>query len=252
MLRSLFGDPPRQDDELLRTTIESIERLRRHLQSCIDNDEQPDSRFRRIEVRTRGFLASLDELEESKYCSERFGSRMSGSSYLEELTDGERLDYYRHVYFYKNGFVRIFSMLDKLGHLLNDYYQLKTEKVKTRFSYFTVLRRIRELRAHPNLLQELSAIKDRYEQPLERLRKQRNMEIHFLNVEDGNELIPSSVEDDRTRLDNISENCADLHQGYVMVCTTLRTAFIRMLRDCPAPSRTAGTKVPPNRRNQEE
>lgn len=245
MLRTLFGEPPRQDDELLSPTIESIERFRRHLETCIDSDDQADSNFRRIEVRTRGFLASLDELEESKYCSERFASRVIGY-YLDELSEEERLDYFRHVYFYKNGFIRVFSILDKLGHLLNDYYQLRTEKVKSRFSYFTVLRRMRELRAHPILLQQLTAIKERYEQPLDHLRKQRNMEIHFLNVEDGNDLtLPS--EEDRARLDNVSENSADLHLGYVMVCTTLHAAFLRMLRDCPAPRRAAGTKVPPFR-----
>ena len=55
------------------------------------------------------------------------------SPYVEKMQTEERTNYHRYLYFYKNGFIRVFSILDKLGFYLNKRLQLNTEKVKPRF-----------------------------------------------------------------------------------------------------------------------
>jgi hypothetical protein len=230
--RFLFSRSEPPQDRLYLDTIRRIEQLCLHLQDCIAQGQDPDLKFKWIEVRARGFLRSLAELEESKYGSELYGRNVQ-KTYLEEMTEEERLDYYRHVYFYKNSFIRLFSILDKLGYLLNDYYRLGTETVKPQFSYFTVLRRLAQTGAHSLLQQELRVIKEKYEAPLQRLRKQRNMEIHFLNSEDRDDLL--QWDEEKIRLENITGNLQDLQSGYEMVCRSMCAAFRWMLRDCPLP-----------------
>ncbi|GJM74746.1 hypothetical protein HMSSN036_69620 [Paenibacillus macerans] len=77
----------------------------------------------------------------------------------------------------------MFSSLDKLGTVLNELFDLNTSKVKTHFSYFTVLRQFAHLKVHPELGGKLTAIKEEYGEVLGVLRRRRNTEIHYMNSE---------------------------------------------------------------------
>src|SRR5690606_12053861 len=108
--------------------------------------------------------------------------------YENSMNEAERDDYYRYLYYYKNAFIRIFSLLDKLGYFMNDFFKLETSKVKARFSYFTVVRRMYEIRVHPHLQKQLYELKIKYDTPMDQLRKKRNYEIHSINMEMINDL----------------------------------------------------------------
>ncbi|MGO4376612.1 Cthe_2314 family HEPN domain-containing protein, partial [Paenibacillus sp. MCAF20] len=98
---------------------------------------------------------------------------------MQQMSPEERMNYSRYVYYDKNGFIRVFSLLDKLGTLLNELLDMRTEKVKAHFSYFTVLRNMRERKAHPELTWKLNDVKEKYKEATNRLRKRRNTEIHY-------------------------------------------------------------------------
>jgi hypothetical protein len=130
------------------------------------------------------------------------------------------------MYFYKNAFIRIFSTLDKTGYFLDKLYDLETARIKEKFSYYTVLRQLRHIKAHAPLEQRLFDIRVTHQKSMERLRTRRNLEIHSLNAE---------LIDDvwRTRqcfatehgVEPVRSNLEDLQQGFVMVCESLHTIF---------------------------
>src|SRR5690606_24701273 len=97
-----------------------------------------EDKWIRLDLWASGTLVALDELEQSVYCSMRFAESIR-SKYEDEMPEAERNDYYQHIYYYKNAFIRVFSILDKTGFFLNTMYELETGKVKQKFSYFTVL-----------------------------------------------------------------------------------------------------------------
>lgn len=180
-----------------------------------------------LDLRAEGFVDALNELEESKHCAETFALSIQ-SHYLEDMPEEELDEYRRHIYFYKNAFIRVFSTLDKLGYFINERFKLRTEKIKPKFSYFTVLRRMRELRILPDLEQQLYDLKENCDEPLQRLRNQRNMEIHHTNLEILDDLLRAKHEarkDDRQRVENLQENLDDLKLAFEMVCRTVETVF---------------------------
>ncbi|MCM3338928.1 Cthe_2314 family HEPN domain-containing protein [Paenibacillus sp. MER TA 81-3] len=225
MLRILFGEPPRQDEGELQEAMVLMERYLNVVRKQMDKQGDPEHYWRKIEVWTVGLKTSLDELEQSVYASDKFAERVT-KRYQAEMDDEELDDYYRHVYFYKNGFIRVFSILDKLGTLLNTVLQLETEKVKHRFSYFTVLRQIRFKGSHPRLAERLTALKDQYGDALQRLRKRRNTEIHHMNAEMQDDLWQRHRSlSDKIKLEDIQANLQDLQDGFHMACKTLLIAF---------------------------
>lgn len=229
MLRSLFKEAKRKDSGMLEETNTAIAEYRHAMKRQADKSRSPEAEAvrLRLDLWARGFTDALDELEQSLYCARQY-AKFVRAAYVEEMSEAERDHYRRHLYFYKNGFIRVFSILDKLGYFLNDRYALRTEKVKPRFSYFTVLRRMRELHAVPELEHELSDLKTRYSEPLDKLRNQRNMEIHHLNAEMVDDFLRAkarSAPDDRQRVENLPENLHDLEQGLEMVCRTLTAVF---------------------------
>ncbi|MGW9126755.1 Cthe_2314 family HEPN domain-containing protein [Paenibacillus chitinolyticus] len=228
MLRTIFNETKRSErsDERLEQAFTSIKRYLNVLQqSRHSSPSYSPKKLHRLYVWSQGFLDALDELEESKYCAGRFAERVK-KSYLDEMQPEELDDYRRYVYFYKNALIRLFSVLDKLGYFLNDLFDLKTETLKTHFSFFTVLRKMRESGIHPALQQKLYELKTEAKQPLQVLRNQRNMEIHYVNVEMLDDLMLSqSYLGDRIQVENIADNLAQMNRGYEMVCITMDLVF---------------------------
>jgi hypothetical protein len=224
MLRILFGEPKRQDSGLLLQAYQAVEAYISALQSTTDPVFAADKQHR-FAIWSNSFLDALDELEQSQYCAVRYAEKVK-KAFIEEMNPQELDDYRRFVYFYKNAFIRIFSILDKVGYFLNEWFELRTESVKPRFSYFTVLRRMHETHQHDTLEQQLYEMKNAYKKPLERLRNQRNMEIHFINAEmldDLSEQHPTLS--DRIHVENVGANVADLGKGFEMVCRALNVVF---------------------------
>lgn len=130
------------------------------------------------------------------------------------------------MYFYKDGFIRVFSLLDKLGTVLNNLYNLNTAKVKVHFSYFTVLRQFQLLQAHHPLADELERIRNSYREPVENLRKRRNAEIHYMNAEMTDDLWQRHQGlHDKIRLEDLDSHLEDLKQSLEMVCQSLAAAY---------------------------
>jgi len=236
VLRCLFGEPKRSTNSELQEVLGAIDAFTDQFDenACYElapgKQERCLTRQGRLLLWAKGFRTALDELEQSKYCSERYGAKIQ-HRYVEEMEEEERDDYYRHIYFYKNAFIRVFSILDKLGYFLNEWYQLKTERVKRHFSYFTVLRRMRERRAEPQLEAQLVELKERYQEPMNRLRQQRNMEIHWINSELKDEWSDLSLHYDRIHIENLKANEHDLEQGFQMVRLTLLIVFRHISRN---------------------
>lgn len=225
MLRSLFGEPPRVDSGMLKDAMAEMDNYLEAVHSRMEATGDHDHFWRKVEVWTVGIKTSLDELEQSVYASDKFADRVS-KHYEAEMTQAEQDDYYRYVYFYKNGFIRVFSILDKLGMLLNNVLALETEKVKHHFSYFTVLRQLRFKGQHPELEHALTALKEGHGDALQRLRKRRNMEIHHMNPEMQDDLWQRHRSlNGKIQLEDIQANVADLQHGLEMVCGALTLVF---------------------------
>lgn len=231
MLRQLIGEPKRMDQGELLHALRALEEYREKLArlgpSGRPSKAQGSWAIPKLEVWTQGFAGALDELEESKHCAEVYGKRVR-SAYVEEMHEEERLDYRRYVYFYKNAFIRVFSVLDKLGYFLDELYALGTGRVKARFSYFTALRQMHERRLETELDNRLFELKQQYQDPLQRLRSQRNMEIHLLNAEMVDDMLlarKASRSDGRQRVENVLRNLSDLAQSFEMVCRTVTAIF---------------------------
>lgn len=231
MLRFMFGEPPRQNEGIMLAATEAMGRVMKLFSERMDQSDDPDHTWRKFEIWTRGIAVSLDELEESKYASERFGERVQ-KAYQDDMSKQEEADYYRHIYFYKNGFIRVFSILDKLGTLLNGVFDLHTERAKAHFSFFTVLRQFNYLKVHSGLADRLGDIKLSYKDPLSRLRKMRNTETHYMNTEMQDDLYQRhQTLHVKVKLEDLQHNLADLQCGFQMVCETLKASFDYMLKE---------------------
>lgn len=228
MLRELFGLPPRTEEtsDLLRA-LQQIRRFADALHKKRGNEAQADEEKRyHFSIWSLGFVDSLEELEESLICTRHLASKVH-SAHVEDMTAEERSDYRRYVYFYKNGLIRIFSLLDKLGYFLNEWYALGTENVKERFSYFTMLRNMHERRLHPALQQQLYEIKTAYKVSMSSLREQRNMEIHYMNadlLDDWKRVAHATG--GKLHVENAKEQTDELQQGFEMALRTLLTVYL--------------------------
>ncbi|MFC5702909.1 Cthe_2314 family HEPN domain-containing protein [Cohnella faecalis] len=225
MLRILLGEQPSEWDEHTRETVQAIESFILLAGNYAKRRSEKAANFRKFAVRAEGVLRSLDELEQSKYVALRYAERIEHSR-LTEMSPDEKLDYDRHVYFDKNAYIRVFSLLDKLGALLNDFLELNTSRMKPQFSYFTVLRNMRLNGLHSELFPKLDEIKEKFREPMSRLRKRRNMEIHFMNAELQDDIVAVGEKaSDRSHLENIHANMADLDCGWAMVSDSLRLSL---------------------------
>ncbi|EFM08730.1 conserved hypothetical protein [Paenibacillus curdlanolyticus YK9] len=225
MLRMMFGEPPRIPEGQLADAIDQMWSFAELMQRHIQSDGDPEHKLRKYEIWTRGLIGSIDEMEQSCYAANRFAERLTGAP-VHEMTEEEQLDYHRYVFFDKNGFIRMFALLDKLGTLLNNVLGLETERMKAQFSYFTVLRNMRLNKKHPALGAALDEIKERYKDPMNRLRKRRNVEIHYMNSELQDDLIQSYNQGKEThRLENIRLQTDDLRLGLELVLEALQLSY---------------------------
>ncbi|MGO4107730.1 Cthe_2314 family HEPN domain-containing protein [Paenibacillus sp. YAF4_2] len=225
MLRFLFNEPEREPEGRLAETIQLMNQFVSLLHEKIEAGKDIDHKLRTYEVWTKGLLASLNEIEQSCYAARRFKEKIKAPS-VSQMSEEEMLNYQRYVYFDKNAFIRIFALLDKLSILLNDMLGMKTERIKPHFSYFTVLRNMRDKKAHPDLTWKLSDIKESLKEPMGRLRKRRNTEIHYMNTEMQDDLAQShTMYGEEVRLENIEGQSQDLQDGLQLVTGSLRLTF---------------------------
>ncbi|MHA6483098.1 Cthe_2314 family HEPN domain-containing protein [Paenibacillus sp. strain BS8-2] len=225
MLRFMFGEMEREPALGLEETFKLIDQFAFSASTRIKEGAANGDKLRKLEVWARGLRASLIELEQSHYAASVFKERILSGS-VDAMNREERLDYDRYVYFDKNAFIRVFSLLDKLGTLLNDMLDMRTEKIKPHFSYFTVLRNMRERNAHPELTWKLNEVKEGAKDPTNRLRKRRNTEIHYMNSEMHDDLIQNQrMYGEEIKLENISMQAADLTTCLQLVIESLRLTF---------------------------
>lgn len=231
MLRKLLNEPERVDEGVLLAAFQAINNYQGRLKKKPYGRGKPAAGDEEMNYRlglwAEGFIEALNELEESKYCAEKFAESIR-SVYVEDMPEEELDEYRRHVYFYKNAFIRVFSVLDKLGYFMNERFKLRTEKIKPKFSYFTVLHRMHELGVVSELEQQLFDLKEDCSEPLQRLRNDRNMEIHHVNPEILDDILRAKHEarkDDRQRVENLKGNLGDLQHCFDMVCRTVELVF---------------------------
>lgn len=225
MLRILLGEPPRENSGILAEAMDNMAKVAAMLRKEMDAHDDRNHEYRKLEIWTRGLISSLDELEQSLFAAAHFRKSVV-AGYMEEMSVEEQGEYARYVYFYKDGFIRVFSLLDKLGTVLNSLYDLNTAETKAHFSYFTVLRQFKLLKLHVPLADELDKIKDTYKEPLQNLRKRRNAEIHYMNAEMTDDLWQRHQGlHDRIRLEDLDSHLEDLRLGLEMVCKSLCAAF---------------------------
>ncbi|GAA4833044.1 hypothetical protein GCM10023310_08060 [Paenibacillus vulneris] len=226
MLRMLFNEPRRKDEGELLKANQAIHGYIELIRDIPVQERNPQER--RYYVWCGSFVRSLDELEQSQYAAARYGERVR-SAYLDEMDDNELDDYHRHLYFYKNAIIRLFAILDKLGQFMNERFRLRTEEIKARFSYFTVLRNMHTNGLYTELEEQLFRLKEQYEEPVERLRIERNLEIHTINADLLDDLLRVSETNDgseqRIRTENIREHMQDLASGCEMTYHAVRLIF---------------------------
>lgn len=225
MLRMLFGEEPREWEGKALETVQAIEKFIRLSSESAEMNPRQDFRLHTYQYWAEGLLRSMDELEQGIYAAKRFAARINHAQ-VDELSPQERLNYYRHVYFDKNSYIRIFALLDKLGTLLNSVLKLRTERIKAHFSYFTVLRNMRLNSLYPELSGALNELKERHQDALTRLRRRRNTEIHQMNAELQDDLEQTLINNgDGLRLENIKANIADLEEAWEMAISSLAYTF---------------------------
>lgn len=231
MLRSLLGEPPRQNEGLLADTMNIMGYSIQLLHKQMELHRDPSHDYRKLEVWTHGLISSLDELEQCLFAATFFRKKVV-TDFVDDMDAAEKANYARYVFFYKDGFIRLFSILDKLGTVLNELYNLNTSKEKPHYSYFTVLRQFHYLKVHIDLGNTLFTIKENYKEALNVLRRRRNTEIHYMN---------SELQDDlwqrhqalygKIELEDLDGHLRDLEQGYRMVCETLLASYDYIIQE---------------------
>lgn len=229
MLTERMGIPawtePEWSAETKRLVSRCCEVLDRHVAGS------SDPKWMRMKLNAVGFMTSLLELEQSRACSEAFATELD-AAYEEDLTKEEHERYHLHLYFYKNALIRIFSTLDKLGYFMNDAWDLKTERIKPRFSYYTVLRQLHNIHRLQGFERELQDIKIGAKHEMRRMREKRNMEIHYINVEFLDDLARSRRgPNGKLTVENLQSNLRDLASGHEMLSRSLSAVMAFALND---------------------
>ncbi|WP_120975102.1 Cthe_2314 family HEPN domain-containing protein [Cohnella endophytica] len=225
MLRELFGEEPRRWTGASLETVQAMEQFALLSAELAERSPQQAAAYRTLAIWTEGLLRSMDELEQSCYAAGEYAKRIR-HTLVDEMDFKERADYHRHVYYDKNAYIRVFALLDKLGTLLNRLLGLQTERIKERFSYFTMLRNLRDNQWHAELTNPLDELKQRSQGAMSRLRIRRNLEIHQMNAElrdDLNQSIGNKYV--RRTLEDLDANLADLNDSLEMVQGSLYHAF---------------------------
>jgi hypothetical protein len=226
MLRHLFGESERQDSGLILKANQVLGRYLHDLHTLKSKGQSDLTKLRRWEIWVHSFITAVDELEQGVYSSLQYSERVKNRN-VEDMKNDEQIEYRRYLYYYKNSFIRVFAILDKLGFFLNERLHLGTEKVKQRFSYFTVLRQMHDRHIHSDLEHQLYNIKVKYSEPLNKLRDYRNVEIHSINYEAADDLLHFATVGafSWNHIENLPGNNQILLLCYEMVCQTIITIF---------------------------
>ena len=203
---------------LLQTVIDK-------LSGKIETQSEPDAKLLKYRVWCKGLEASLKELYAS-YEAALFYRHKINAVIMNDMSEEEKKWYAIYVYFDKNGFIRVFSLLDKLGTFLNEYLELKTEQVKSHYSFFTVLRTLRERQIHLQLTLPLNEVKEASKESTFRLRKRRNTEVHYMNSEMEDDLIQETrMFGHDVKLENLDQQVHDLYVGLKMNIMAIKLTF---------------------------
>jgi hypothetical protein len=225
MLNTWSDESIKGTQELTRKAMRALTAFESSLKRSAEKDPSSCKLYSKYDLWTKSFVYGLEELEQSVLYAQQYRAKVT-KRVIEAMDEEEHADYRLLLYFFKNAFIRVFSILDKLGYFLNDYYHLNTEKVKYRFSYYTVLRRFGERRTQPELERRLNDLKATYKEPMGRLRYKRNTEIHMMNMELLDDMDKGHLcSEGHTYVEDLEQNMADLHMGLEMVCQTLCAAF---------------------------
>ncbi len=225
MLLKLFNFDREQKNELFVEAVKSLDQFRKHL---IRFEKRDDDIIYKLDLMAEGLIVALYELEQSLYITTELADDIT-RRFKDNMNQKEKKDYRLQVYFYKNALIRVFSTLDKLGHFMNKALRLETEKVKPRFSYYTVLRNMHHQKAYPDIQSKLYKWKKTFEEPMQILRHQRNLEVHVINIDlqDDMEALVKSLPA-RIRIEDIEKNLALLNIGFEMVCRSMQTFMDEM------------------------
>lgn len=98
MLRSLLGEPPRENEGLLKDAIDAMVQMTKLLQKETELHKDPTHDFRKLEIWTLGLIASLDELEQCLHAASFFRKKVVHDSEA-DMDPIERGDYARYVFF---------------------------------------------------------------------------------------------------------------------------------------------------------
>jgi len=225
LLRILFGEKPREWSGASLETVRAIETFARRCSDLAERRPDRAKSYRTFAIWAEGLLRSMDELEQSCYAAKRYASQIRHPR-IDDFTEEEKTSYERHVYFDKNAYIRFFSLLDKLGTLMNQLLNLRTERIKARYSYFTMLRNMRQNGLHTELMKPLNEIKERHQSAMSRMRSRRNIEIHQMNAELKDDLHQSIANNgERRMLENLASNMEDLNEGWAMIQGSLLVSF---------------------------
>ncbi|MFC5405612.1 Cthe_2314 family HEPN domain-containing protein [Cohnella soli] len=225
MLRQLFGEAPRQWTGESLETVQAMERFVLLAHNIASEKPQQAKAYHTLAIWAEGLLRSMDELEQSIYAARKYAALVR-TEHVDELDAEERLQYYRHVYYDKNAYIRVFALLDKLGTLLNRLLGLQTEKIKSHFSYYTVLRNLRENGWHLEMTRPLTVLKEKHQDQMKRLRDRRNLEVHQMNAELRDDLSQRAAGIHSKRsLENLQANLADLDGSWSFAQGSLHIAF---------------------------
>jgi hypothetical protein len=94
-----------------------------------------------------------------------------------------------------------------------------------------VLRKLRQERRHPELADRLGELKDRHRDALDRLRRRRNAEIHYMNAELLDDLRQTLEHaGGEAKLENLAANLSDLDEAWELIQGTLLHTFRYVLR----------------------
>lgn len=237
MLRRLVGRSGDMRAEQLDRIVGLIDQYCTMLRVKVQDGLPENEPIYRIEAWAGGFKDSLNELEQSQYMAHWFRKFVTKQT-EEEMDEQELANYRSHVYFYKNAIVRVFSVLDKLGYFMNELLQLRTERVKPRYSFFTVLRQMRTAAHAQELYERLQRIKTEYKEPLNILRQKRNTEIHYVNVEMLDDILQTRSQfTTGSMIEDLDLNLSYMDQGCRMVYLSLESVFDICRDRIPAPKR---------------
>lgn len=192
----------------------------------LEATSEADSRLLKYRVWTKGLESSLHELYAS-YEAAYFYREKIQATIVNDMNEDEQKWYAHYVYFDKNGFIRVFSLLDKLGTFINEAFHLKTEAIKSHYSFFTVLRTLRERQLYPELTLPLNEVKEASKDATFRLRKRRNTEVHYMNSEMEDDLIQETrMFGQDIKLENLDQQLQDLCTGLKMNIMAIKLTFL--------------------------